>query len=61
MEASPPVSVPGSAPDWEPYNSCLGIGSAYSVSNEERRRLPKKPPIGFVHFPDPKPDNNSKD
>lgn len=53
-EASPPASVPGSSPNWEPWNPYLGIGSYHAVDNETRR-VPKKPPIGFVHFPDKTP------
>lgn len=50
MEASPPLSVPGADPLWEPYSPCLGSGSICTLS-EQPRRAPKRNPIGFVHFP----------
>ncbi|UJX45747.1 hypothetical protein [Xanthobacter sp. YC-JY1] len=54
MEASPPISVPGSVPDWAPYNPYLGIGHQ-STFSEAEEPLPEKHPIGFIHFPDPQP------
>lgn len=41
--------------DWQPI---IGVGHAESygpgeLSPREKRKLKKKRPIGFVHFPDP--------
>lgn len=53
MEASPPSSVPGTLPTQDTYNPYLGQGACHTLTSEPRRP-PKKPPIGFIHFPDKK-------
>lgn len=51
MEASPPSSVPGTLPTQDTYNPYLGQGACHTLTSEPRRP-PKKPPIGFIHFPE---------
>lgn len=51
MEASPPaVSVPGSLPTADVYSPYLGQGQVGALTCETRR-VPRKQPIGFIHFP----------